>query len=93
VHAAHLRADGAEVDAGGPGRVGDRGDQLQDGLRPGIGGEVEVAVGALRPAQQRVPDRPADQVQLVPGPREEAAEQVGGLGHRHEVGGGHHGAP
>ena len=88
-HAAHQHADRAELDAGGP-RATEPGHQFQHGLRAGVGGEVEVFRG---PAEQRVPDRAADEVQLVAGADEDLAEVVGGLGNRYEVRGRGHGIP
>ena len=66
-------------------------DHSQRLVRVGVGGEVQVVA---EPAEQRVAHRPADQVQLVAGRGEAAAELVGDgrdphqLGHRAALGGG-----
>jgi hypothetical protein len=57
-------ADGAELDAGVPDRVRPRPHDLLNFVGAGVGGEVVVREGS-QPAQQRVPHRPADQIQLV----------------------------
>ncbi len=62
-------ADGAEVDAGVPQRVGPRPQHALHLLGPGVGGEVEVGA---EPAQQRVAHAAADEVQLVAGVSEHA---------------------
>jgi hypothetical protein len=66
-----LDADRAEGDARLPGGVGPAVHQGQHLLRAGVGGEVEVVV---EPAEQRVADRAADQVQGVAGGGEALAE-------------------
>ena len=73
-----LAADGAEGDADLPDRVRPRPNDLQDVLGAGIGGEVEIVTET---AEQRVPDRPADQGQREPGLLESAGEVVGDGGH------------
>ena len=60
--AALADADGAELDAGVPQRVGPRPQDALHLLGPGVGGEVEVGA---EPAEQRVAHTAADQIQLV----------------------------
>ncbi len=69
--------------------------RLPDGVRPptgdlkhtfgvGVGGEVEVGAGVPRgvqPAQQRIPDGSADEVQAVARRGEDPSETIGGCGH------------
>jgi len=73
------RADGAERDAGLPGRLTPGPQQREDLRRPRIGGEIQIVP---EPAQQGVPHRPADQVQLVARGLEPAAQLVGQLRYR-----------
>ena len=81
----HPAADGAELLADRPDRRGEPPQQRLDVVGPGGGGEVQVVA---EPAEQRVADAAADQVQLVPGRGEQLAQPVdhGGdpdqLGHR-----------
>jgi hypothetical protein len=51
----------------------------------GVGGEVEVVA---EPAEQRVPHRATDQMQLVPGGGEPAGELVGDRPDPHQLGDG-----
>ena len=55
-------ADGAELDPGVPHRVGPAPHDLLHLLGAGVGGEVQVGT---QPAQQGIPHRTADEVQLV----------------------------
>ena len=64
-------ADRAEFDAGVPQRLGPSAQELLHLLGPGVGGEVQVSA---EPAQQRVAHTAADQVQLVAGVSEHAAQ-------------------
>lgn len=66
-------ADGAELDAGVPQRVGPAAQKFLHLLGAGVGGEVEVAVLG-EPAEQRVAHTPAHQVQLVACGSEHRAE-------------------
>ena len=70
-------ADGAELDAGVPQRVGPRPQRLLHLLGARVGGEVQVGA---QPAQQRVAHRAADQVQLVARGGEQRAELAQHLG-------------
>ena len=74
--AALAQAHGAERDPDGPDGVGPALDHGQDLLRGGVRGQVEIG-GLL--ASEHVPDRAADQGQLVAVPREQAAD-AGDLG-------------
>ena len=88
VGAGALGADRAEALALRPHRVGPAVEQRLDLRRAGVGGEVEVVAGRLD-AEQEVADRPADEVEPVPG-RGEALGQRRQLGeHGGEAGGDH----
>ena len=63
-------ADGAEVDAGVPQRVGPGSHDRLHGLRPGVGGEVQVGG---QPAEHRIAHGAAHQVKLVSGRLEHRA--------------------
>ena len=69
--AALADADRAEFDTGVPQRIRPGAHDALDGFRPGVGGEVEVGI---QPAQDRVADAAADQVEVVAGRSEQAAD-------------------
>ncbi len=72
-----LGADGAELDAGVPQRVGPRPQQLLQLFGPRVGGEVQVVA---QPPQHGVAHRTADQIELVSGASEHAAELAQDVG-------------
>ena len=80
-------ADGAELNPGFPHRIGPLPHYLLDLLGAGIGGEVQVGT---RPAQQGIPHRTADKVQLAARGLEHRAEltQHGGVPVQRDRGGG-----
>ena len=67
-----LGADGAELDAGVPQRVGPRPQQFLHLFGARVGGEVQVP--GVESAEHGVAHRAADQVQLVAGLREQRSE-------------------
>ncbi len=75
--------DRAEVDAHGPYLVRPVPDDPQDLFPRRVGGQVKVPG---RPAQEHIPDRPADQRELVAVPGEEPPQLVSGRRHPPEQG-------
>jgi hypothetical protein len=75
--AALAQADGAEGDTDRPHVIGPPADQLHDLLGRGVGSQVEVG-GPL--AEEHVPDRPADQGEVVAVAHEQLAD-LAGCGH------------
>ena len=69
-----LDTDSAERDTRGPGGT-KRFDDLVDLLGARIGREVKIIV---QPAEQRIPDRTADEVNLVPGLEEGGRQLLSG---------------
>jgi len=83
VSAGDLGPDGPEALALGPQGVDPAGQQLLDLVGPGVGGQVDVPIGQV-PADQQVPDHPADQVEAAVGRGEALGQWLDHVEHRLE---------